>query len=64
MIYEKRMRWLWYEWTHESKPWVGTKVPRDAMDRLPQRYILEMVKRVSSRHNTWLEGGGSEESSA
>jgi len=28
-----RLRWLWLEWTDQERPWVGTTVPCDAMDR-------------------------------
>lgn len=28
-----RIRWLWYEWTAPEKPWTGTPVPCDQIDR-------------------------------
>lgn len=28
-----RLRWLWYEWQVEDKPWKGTAVPCDTIDR-------------------------------
>lgn len=29
-----RLRWLWYEWTETSRPWVGFGTPCDAMNRI------------------------------
>ena len=28
-----RLRWLWYEWVSPEKPWVGTALPVNAVDR-------------------------------
>lgn len=28
-----RLRWLWFQWKDEDKPWVGMKVPCDDTDR-------------------------------
>lgn len=28
-----RLRWLWYEWINPNRPWVGTALPCDALDR-------------------------------
>ena len=28
-----RLRWLWLEWTDEDRPWAGTTMPWDAVDR-------------------------------
>lgn len=28
-----RLRWLWYEWCDQERPWVGTDVPCDEIDR-------------------------------
>ncbi|KAJ1286483.1 hypothetical protein BS78_03G355400 [Paspalum vaginatum] len=29
-----KLRWLWQEWTYDSKPWGGLQVPRNTYDRL------------------------------
>lgn len=29
-----RLRWLWFEWVEPDRPWVGTEVPCDEIDRL------------------------------
>lgn len=28
-----RLRWLWYEWKEENKPWINMEIPCDEMDR-------------------------------
>ena len=28
-----RLRWLWLEWAEQDRPWVGTEVPCDSVDR-------------------------------
>jgi hypothetical protein len=28
-----RLRWLWYQWTEPDRPWVGTDVPCNEVDR-------------------------------
>jgi hypothetical protein len=55
-----RLRWLWQEWTEESKPWTGMDLPCSHVDRLLFNAstivtIGDGVK-ASFWHNNWLEG--------
>jgi len=55
-----RLRWLWQEWVHKSKPWVGSDLPCNKADRLLfHASIIVMVgegQKTRFWHNSGLEG--------
>jgi hypothetical protein len=55
-----RLRWLWQEWTDDSKLWVGTKVSCKDIDRLlfnaSTTIIIGNGHKAQFWHHAWLEG--------
>jgi hypothetical protein len=55
-----QLRWLWHEWVHESKPWVGSDLPCNKADRLLFNASTIVTigdgQNISFWHNSWLEG--------
>jgi len=55
-----RLRWLWLEWTDQERPWVGTTVPCDAVDRQLFRISTVVIIgdgcKASFWHSSWLDG--------
>jgi len=55
-----RLRWLWLEWVEQDRPWVGTEVPCDAIDR--QLFRASTVVTIGDRRkasfwkSSWLFG--------
>lgn len=55
-----RLWWLWYEWKDPDRPWVGTVIPCDAVDR--QLFRASTVVQVGNGRNArfcqspWLQG--------
>ena len=55
-----RLRWLWQEWGDDPKPWVGTDVPCNNIDRLlfnaSTRVTIGDGNRARFWHHSWLDG--------
>lgn len=55
-----RLRWLWYEWTDPEKPWVGTILPCNAIDRQLFRASTIVTvgngKQAKFWQSSWLNG--------
>ena len=55
-----RIRWLWHYWKSDNKPWVGTEIPCDEIDRqLFNASTTITIGDGSKAHfwqSTWLEG--------
>jgi hypothetical protein len=55
-----RLRWLWQEWGDDPKPWVGTNMSCNDMDRLlfnaSTRVTIGDGNRARFWHHSWLEG--------
>lgn len=55
-----RLRWLWYQWTGPDRPWVGTEVPCDEVDKqLFRDSTIVMVGnglRAGFWESSWLGG--------
>lgn len=55
-----RLRWLWYEWKDPQRPWVGTDVPCNDVDR--QLFRASTVVTIGNGHrakfwdSSWLNG--------
>ena len=53
-------RWLWQEWGDDPKPWVGTDMPCNDMDRLlfnaSTRVTIGDGNKARFWHHSWLEG--------
>ena len=58
-----RLRWLWQEWTEESKAWAGMEVPCNETDRFlfNASTIVTIGNGHKSQfwHNSWLDGEAS-----
>jgi hypothetical protein len=54
------LRWLWQEWVDDSKPWIGSELPCNEVDRLlfNSSTIITIGDGAKARfwHNNWLEG--------
>ena len=55
-----RLRWLWQEWVHDSKPWVGTTLPCNDLDRLlfnaSTTITIGNGNKAHFWHHNWLDG--------
>jgi hypothetical protein len=55
-----RLRWLWLEWTEPDRPWVGTEVPCNEVDKHLFRVSTEVVvgdgRRAKFWDSPWLSG--------
>ena len=55
-----RLRWLWQEWTEDSKPWIGMDLSCSHIDRLLFNASTTVTigdgAKASFWHNNWLEG--------
>jgi len=55
-----RLRWLWQDWTEDSKPWVAMDLPCNDADRLlfNSSTTINLGDGTKARfwHNKWLEG--------
>lgn len=55
-----RLRWLWYEWNEPDRPWVGTELPVNEIDR--QLFRASTVVTVGNGlkaefwNSSWLNG--------
>jgi len=55
-----RLRWLWLEWAEPDRPWVGTEVPCDSVDR--QLFRASTVVTIGAGNkayfwkSSWLNG--------
>jgi len=55
-----RIRWLWHYWKSDNKPWVGTEIPCDEIDR--QLFNASTTITIGDRskvhfwQSAWLEG--------
>ena len=55
-----RLRWLWFEWTDQEKPWIGTQPPCDAIDK--QLFRTSTLVTIGDGciakfwHSSWLNG--------
>jgi hypothetical protein len=41
-----RLRWLWYQWAEPDRPWVGSEVPCDEVDK--QLFRISTVVRLGN----------------
>lgn len=55
-----RLRWLWYEWKEENKPWINMEIPCDEMDRNLFRASTQISlgngKKCKFWSDNWLQG--------
>jgi hypothetical protein len=55
-----RLRWLWQDWTEDSKPWAGIDLPCNDIDRLlfNSSTTVSLGDGAKARfwHNNWLDG--------
>jgi len=55
-----RVRWLWQEWSDDHKPWSGTYVPCNEVDRLffnaSTTVSIGNGKKTKFWHHSWLDG--------
>jgi hypothetical protein len=55
-----RLRWLWYEWTEPDRPWVGTEVPCNEVDkhffRMSTTVTVGNGAKARFWESAWLEG--------
>jgi hypothetical protein len=55
-----RLRWLWQDWTEDSKPWIGMDLPCNDVDRLLFNASTTVTIGDGAKapfwHNNWLEG--------
>jgi len=55
-----RLRWLWFEWTEPDRPWVGTNVPCDEVDkqlfRACTRVSVGDGAKAKFWDSTWVQG--------
>jgi hypothetical protein len=55
-----RLRWLWFEWVEPNRPWVGSEVPCNEIDRQLFRGSTIVTvgngQRASFWDSSWLEG--------
>jgi len=55
-----RLRWLWQEWVHDSKPWVGTTLSCNDLDRLlfntSTTITIGNGNKARFWHHNWLDG--------
>jgi hypothetical protein len=55
-----RLRWLWQEWTEDSKPWLGMDLPCNDIDRFlfNSSTTITLGDGAKARfwHNNWLDG--------
>lgn len=56
-----RLRWLWYGWKDEGKPWAGMRTPCDDSDRrlFQAAMTIEVGNgaKTSFWHDNWLQNG-------
>jgi hypothetical protein len=59
-IFERalRLRWLWYEWNKPDRPWVGTDVPCNDIDKQLFRAHTEVIlgngQKAKFWESTWI----------
>ena len=55
-----RVRWLWQEWSDDHKPWSGTDVPCNEVDRFffntSTTVSIGNGKKTKFWHHSWLDG--------
>ena len=55
-----RLRWLWQEWTDDSKPWAGSELPCNNDDRLLFKASTTITIGDGAKarfwHDNWLDG--------
>lgn len=55
-----RLRWLWYQWTEPDRPWVGTEVPCNEVDkqlfRTSTQVTLGNGQRTRFWESSWIDG--------
>ena len=55
-----RLRWCWFQWKHDSRPWVGLDIPCDKGDRdlFNASTIVTVGKgnKASFWHSSWVNG--------
>lgn len=55
-----RLRWLWYEWTEPERPWAGTTLPCDVVDRqlfrMSTRVTLGNGNKAKFWQSSWIDG--------
>jgi hypothetical protein len=55
-----RLRWLWQDWTDDSKPWAGSELPCNKADRLlfKASTVITIGDGAKARfwHDNWLDG--------
>lgn len=60
-----QLRWLWYQWTEPDRPWVGTEVPCNDVDkqlfRASTQVVVGNVKRALFWESSWIDGKASQD---
>lgn len=55
-----RLRWLWPEWSEDSKPWIGHDIPCDKTDKLlfaaATSANIDDGRKISFWHRAWVQG--------
>lgn len=55
-----RLRWLWFEWKEDSKPWINMQTPCDEIDRALFRegtsILIGNGKKIKFWKDNWLDG--------
>lgn len=55
-----RLRWLWFEWTAPERPWTGTMVPCDQLDKdlfaAATTITIGDGRMANFWHSHWIEG--------
>ncbi|PVH31679.1 hypothetical protein PAHAL_9G208900 [Panicum hallii] len=55
-----RLRWMWFQWTDPDRPWVGSEVPCNDVDRqffrASPRVTMGNGARASFWDSSWLDG--------
>jgi len=55
-----KLRWLWFEWHDPDKPWIGTELPVDDIDRALftacTKVTVHNGKKASFWNSSWLNG--------
>lgn len=55
-----RLRWLWFQWANPARPWVGTELPVDEVDKAmfsaATRVTVCNGKKASFCNSSWIDG--------
>lgn len=55
-----RLRWFWFQWKHEERPWVGLDIPCDNSDKeffhASTVVTVGNSKKANFWHSAWVNG--------